>query len=100
MVKYEDADLDTVFAALSDSTRRKILASLSEGSLPVMELASPHNMSLPGFMKHLGVLEDAGLISRSKEGRGGKCTPYPQARPQAAPARLARKTLPPATPHS
>jgi len=74
MVKYEDADLDAVFAALSDSTRRKVLASLSEGSLPVMELSSPHNMSLPGFMKHLDVLEDAGLISRSKEGRVVSCT--------------------------
>ena len=84
MVKYEDADLDAVFAALSDSTRRKVLASLSEGSLPVMELASPHNMSLPGFMKHLGVLEDAGLISRSKEGRVVSCTLSPEPMQEAA----------------
>jgi DNA-binding transcriptional ArsR family regulator len=84
MVKYEDAELDTVFAALSDSTRRKILASLSEGSLPVMELASPHNMSLPGFMKHLGVLENAGLISRTKEGRVVSCTLAPEPMQEAA----------------
>jgi len=84
MVKYEDADLDAVFAALSDSTRRKVLASLSEGSLPVMELSSPHNMSLPGFMKHLGVLEDAGLISRSKEGRVVSCTLSPEPMQEAA----------------
>jgi len=84
MVKYVDADLDTVFAALSDSTRRKILASLSEGSLPVMELANPHNMSLPGFMKHLSVLEGAGLISRSKEGRVVNCTLSPDPMQEAA----------------
>jgi DNA-binding transcriptional ArsR family regulator len=84
MVKYEDAELDVVFAALSDSTRRKVLASLSEGSLPVMELASPHDMSLPGFMKHLGVLEDAGLISRTKEGRVVSCTLSPEPMQEAA----------------
>ncbi len=66
--------LDAVFAALSDSTRRVVLESLSEGSLPVTELANPHDMSLPGFMKHLRVLEDAGLIERSKEGRVVQCT--------------------------
>jgi DNA-binding transcriptional ArsR family regulator len=84
MVKYKDTDLDAVFAALSDCTRRTVLASLSDGSLPVMELASPHNMSLPGFMKHLGVLEDAGLISRSKEGRVVSCTISPQPMREAA----------------
>ncbi|MGH8631355.1 MAG: metalloregulator ArsR/SmtB family transcription factor [Burkholderiales bacterium] len=74
MVKYSEAALDAVFAALSDSTRRKVLASLSEGSVPVSELAQPHGMSLPGFMKHLRVLEDAGLIGRTKEGRVVSCT--------------------------
>jgi DNA-binding transcriptional ArsR family regulator len=77
MVKYQDreetATLDAVFAALSDSTRRGILESLSGGELAVSELAEPHDMSLPGFMKHLRVLEDAGLIERSKEGRVVSC---------------------------
>jgi DNA-binding transcriptional ArsR family regulator len=73
MVKYADADLDAVFAALADSTRRGILESLSGGDLAVSELAAPHEMSLPGFMKHLRVLEDAGLVTRTKEGRVVSC---------------------------
>jgi DNA-binding transcriptional ArsR family regulator len=73
MVKYSDDQLDDIFAALSDRTRRKVLASLDEGSRPVTELASAHDMSLPGFMKHLRVLEDAGLIARTKEGRVVSC---------------------------
>src|SRR5688500_5574163 len=74
MVKYADAELDAVFAALADSTRRGILESLSRGDLAVSELAAPHEMSLPGFMKHLRVLEDAGLVTRTKEGRVVSCT--------------------------
>lgn len=73
MVKYSDEALDSVFAALSDRTRRRVLASLSEGSRQVTELAAAHDMSLPGFMKHLGVLEGAGLIERAKEGRVVSC---------------------------
>jgi DNA-binding transcriptional ArsR family regulator len=74
MVKYADGQLDAVFAALADPTRRGILESLSsDGDLAVTELAAPHDMSLPGFMKHLRVLEDAGLIGRSKEGRVVSC---------------------------
>jgi DNA-binding transcriptional ArsR family regulator len=73
MVKYSDDELDTVFAALADRTRRGILESLSGGDLAVSELAAPHDMSLPGFMKHLRVLEDARLISRTKEGRVVSC---------------------------
>jgi DNA-binding transcriptional ArsR family regulator len=73
MVKYEDEALDAVFAALADRTRRKVLDSLSGGSLAVTELAKPHDMSLPGFMKHLRVLQDAGLIARTKEGRVVSC---------------------------
>src|SRR5260221_9174889 len=74
MVKYSDEQLDTVFAALADSTRRGILESLASGAdLAVTELAGPHDMSLPGFMKHLRVLEDAGLVTRTKEGRVVSC---------------------------
>jgi len=73
VVKYQDPALDTVFAALADPTRRGVLESLAGGSLPVTELAAPHDMSLPGFMKHLRVLEDAGLIARAKEGRVVSC---------------------------
>src|SRR5690348_13404656 len=73
MVKYDDTDLDAVFSALADPTRRAVLGELDGGSLAVSELAGPHDMSLPGFMKHLRVLEDAGLIARSKEGRVVSC---------------------------
>ena len=73
MVKYSDDELDSVFAALADPTRRAVLNTLAEGSVGVSELAAPHGMSLPGFMKHLRVLEDAGLIERSKEGRVVSC---------------------------
>ena len=73
MVQCSEATLDSVFAALADPTRRAVLASLSEGSRSVTELAGPHSMSLPGFMKHLRVLEEAGLIARSKDGRVVHC---------------------------
>jgi DNA-binding transcriptional ArsR family regulator len=73
MVKYSEDDLDTLFAALSDRTRRQVLQSLAEGERQVSELANAHPMSLPGFMKHLRVLEDAGLIARTKEGRVVSC---------------------------
>ena len=84
MVQFQEAQLDSVFAALSDPTRRAVLASLSEGSLTVTELAGPHPMSLPGFMKHLRVLEEAGLIARSKDGRVVHCTLSPQPMREAA----------------
>ncbi|HXR59363.1 MAG TPA: metalloregulator ArsR/SmtB family transcription factor [Burkholderiales bacterium] len=73
MVKYEDDALDAVFSALADPTRRAVLGELDGGSLAVTELAAAHDMSLPGFMKHLKVLENAGLIARSKEGRVVSC---------------------------
>jgi DNA-binding transcriptional ArsR family regulator len=73
MVKYYDDELDTLFAALSDRTRRHVLESLAEGDRQVTELANAHDMSLPGFMKHLRVLQGAGLIARTKEGRVVSC---------------------------
>src|SRR5687767_3021881 len=89
MVKYQDPALDAVFAALADATRRGILESLSSGGahgpgLAVSELAAPHDMSLPGFMKHLKVLEDAGLVTRNKEGRVVSCTLEAQPMKQAS----------------
>jgi DNA-binding transcriptional ArsR family regulator len=85
MVHSEDqATLDAVFAALSDPTRRAVLETLGERSLSVTELAEPHGMSLTGFMKHLRVLEDAGLISRTKAGRIVRCELSPQPMQEAA----------------
>src|SRR6202049_751859 len=75
MVKYQQAALDRTFAALSDSTRRALIARLGErSSFSVSELARPFSMSLPAVMKHLDVLSDAGLITRTKTGRTVSCT--------------------------
>ena len=66
----QEQRLDAVFAALADSTRRAILARLErEDSASVSELARPFAIQLPAVMKHLDVLDDAGLIVRSKLGR-------------------------------
>jgi DNA-binding transcriptional ArsR family regulator len=74
MVKYQAPGLDRTFAALADPTRRALLAQLSEQrSVSVSELARPFSVSLPAVMKHLDVLSDAGLISRSKSGRTVSC---------------------------
>ena len=70
--------LSTTFAALSDPTRRAILARLTEGETSVTELAKPFNMSLPGFSKHLKVLERAGLIARGREAQWRPCRLEPQ----------------------
>ncbi len=59
--------LDATFHALSDSTRRAILARLSQGEATVLELAEPFAMSQPAISKHLKVLERAGLISRGRD---------------------------------
>ncbi|HEX2363517.1 MAG TPA: metalloregulator ArsR/SmtB family transcription factor [Bradyrhizobium sp.] len=73
-VKYRDETLDRTFAALSDPTRRALLARLVEQeSLSVSELAQPFSMSLPAILKHLDVLSDAGLIAREKTGRTVAC---------------------------
>jgi DNA-binding transcriptional ArsR family regulator len=70
MVNYQDRGLDRVFAALVDPTRRAILARLErEESLSVSAIAEPFPIKLPAVMKHLDVLGEAGLITRSKHGR-------------------------------
>ncbi len=82
-----DADpamLDSVFRALSDATRRDVVTRLTQGAASVGELAQHHAMSLPGFMKHLAVLEEAGLVVRAKEGRTVHCALAPQALQEAA----------------
>lgn len=69
-MNYKDQRLTRVFAALGDPTRRAILARLArEDGLSISALAEPFAIKLPAVMKHLDVLSDAGLISRSKTGR-------------------------------
>jgi DNA-binding transcriptional ArsR family regulator len=73
MVNYSEGVLDSTFAALSDGTRRGILARLAQGENSVSELAAPYEMSLPAVSKHLRVLEKAGLVKRHKDGRVHRC---------------------------
>ena len=67
------AHLDATFAALSDPTRRAILARLASGEASVLELAEPFAMSQPAISKHLKVLERAGLISRGRDAQRRPC---------------------------
>ncbi len=69
---HEDL-LSRTFAALSDPTRRAILARLSQGEASVNELAEPFDISLPAVSRHLKVLEEAGLISRGREAQWRPC---------------------------
>jgi DNA-binding transcriptional ArsR family regulator len=62
-------ELDEVFQALSDSTRRHVVERLVAGSASTSELAEPFAMALPSFTQHLGVLERAGLVTSTKTGR-------------------------------
>jgi len=66
-------NLDSAFSALSDPTRRAILARLASGEATVMELAAPFEMSQPAVSRHLKVLENAGLIVRRAEGAKRPC---------------------------
>jgi len=72
MVNY-DRRLDATFGALADPTRRAILAALMRGQSSVTELARPYRMSLPAVMKHLRVLQRAGLVRQKKIGRSRRC---------------------------
>ncbi len=67
-------NLDRVFFALSDGTRRAILARLSQGSTTIGELSAPFDISKPAISKHMKILENAGLIERVINGRQHQCT--------------------------
>ena len=74
MVNIQSAQLDLLFYALSDSTRRQILAALGRKAHTISELAKPFKMSLPAVSKHIKILEDAKLLIRKKQGRIHSCT--------------------------
>lgn len=84
MVNYSPAQLDIIFSALSDPTRRAMLSRLSEREMSVMELAAPFDMSKPAITKHLKVLEKAGLLRRQIIGRIHRCRLVPQPLSEAA----------------
>jgi len=71
-------DLDAIFAALADPTRRAIVAQLAKGEISVKDLTLPHRMSGPAVTKHLKVLQHAGLIARSKRAQQRPCRLIPK----------------------
>ena len=85
--RTDDAALDAIFSALSDRTRRHILARLSSGAATVGELAAPFSMSLPAVSKHIRILEDAGLLRRKRDGW------YHHCRLQGQPLEAAREFI-------
>lgn len=78
MAKYE-SDLSLLFHALSDPTRRAMLSRLAAGPAAVSALAGPTGLRLPTIMRHLSVLEEAGLIATTKDGRVRSCAFVPVA---------------------
>ncbi|MGB1586325.1 MAG: ArsR/SmtB family transcription factor [Thermoplasmatota archaeon] len=68
------ADLDAVFAALAHPIRRRIIEDLAHGERTVSDLAAPHDVSAPAISQHLRVLEQAGLVAQTKDGRLRICT--------------------------
>jgi DNA-binding transcriptional ArsR family regulator len=78
MAKH-DPHLDLLFHALSDPTRRMMLKRLASGPAPVTELAGPTGLKLPTILRHLSVLEEAGLVATQKDGRVRSCAFQPRA---------------------
>ena len=78
MVHYQ-AHLDATFAALSDVTRRGVLEQLWRSDASISDLAEKFDMTLTGMKKHVGVLEQAGLVTTEKVGRARRCMLVPYA---------------------
>ena len=85
MVQYMTTRLDTSFAALSDATRRGVLEQLGRADASITDLAEKFHMTLTGMKKHVGVLEQAGLVTTKKIGRVRRC--------QLGPRRLDEETV-------
>jgi len=73
MVQYKQAHFDASFAALSDATRRGVLEQLGRADASITDLAEKFDMTLTGMKKHVGVLEQAGLVTTQKVGRVRTC---------------------------
>ena len=78
MVQYRPSPFDSSFAALSDATRRGVLEQLGRADASITDLAAKFRMTLTGMKKHVGVLEQAGLVSTQKVGRVRTCTLGPR----------------------
>jgi DNA-binding transcriptional ArsR family regulator len=84
MVQYSSSRLDASFSALSDATRRGVLEQLGRADASITDLAEKFHMTLTGMKKHVGVLEQAGLVTTEKVGRVRTC--------KLGPRRLAEET--------
>jgi DNA-binding transcriptional ArsR family regulator len=84
MVQYSRSDFDGSFAALSDATRRGVLELLGRADASITELAGRFRMTLTGMKKHVGVLEQAGLVTTRKVGRVRTCQLGPRRLEQEA----------------
>lgn len=84
MVQYANADLDASFAVLADVTRRGVLEQLGHAEASITDLAEKFDMTLTGMKKHVGVLEQAGLVRTKKVGRVRTCTLAPRRLQQEA----------------
>ena len=73
MVQFSNTRLDASFAALSDATRRGVLEQLGRSDASITDLADKFHMTLTGMKKHVGVLEQAGLVTTEKVGRVRTC---------------------------
>jgi len=73
MVQYTNSHLDASFAALADATRRGVLEQLGRSEASITDLADKFHMTLTGMKKHVGILEDAGLVTTQKIGRVRTC---------------------------
>ena len=73
MVQYNETRFDASFAALSDATRRGVLQQLGRADASITDLAEKFHMTLTGMKKHVGVLEQAGLVTTEKVGRVRTC---------------------------
>jgi DNA-binding transcriptional ArsR family regulator len=73
MVQYTQVRLDDSFAALSDATRRGVLEQLGRSEASITDLAEKFHMTLTGMRKHVGILEEAGLVTTEKVGRVRTC---------------------------
>ena len=84
MVQCQQTHLDATFAALSDATRRGVLERLGRADASITELAGAFQMTLTGMKKHIGVLEQTGLVTTEKAGRVRTCKLGPRRREEEA----------------
>ena len=84
MVKHQQVELDALYGALADPTRREMIARLRRGPLSISDLGAPFGMTLAGVGKHVAALESAGIVRTHKHGRVRRCALVPRGLSAAA----------------